>query len=298
LSGRALSRRSLAALAGGTLLASGRAAHAAEPLRLDALRWTGAHPTFPVFHGAASGPFAGAVEVRVATRADPLRYKAHLAFSRLASVLDRKITPRSDAFSIRLPELLTAIDGDAAGRALLRDEMAVLNDGTVTVLVSDVVRGREVDFTGGELRLARASAEAPGPVPLDRQRLVGGYVDTLVLDYLSANVRRTTVVLAADGQALFAVENAGAFVERVDPAALDSVLFQLKHVARFSRSLIQLLARARRSEIDAALHAGPFARWLVATRPISEMLERSRVVQSLVAARAAELGPDRALGLP
>jgi hypothetical protein len=294
-----ISRRALAAFGAGGLLgsATGSAAPTAA-VRLSSLRWTGSHPTFPVFRALSSGAFEGAVEVRIATRADPLRYKAHLAFARLSSVLERSITPRAEAYAIPLAGVLAAVADDAAGRALLREEMAVLNDGTVTVLVSDVVRGREVELAGYELRSARAWAETVAAVPGDRLRLVGAYVDTLVLDYLAGNVRRTTVVLDGEGATLWAVENGGAFVERVDPAALDGSLQQLKHITRFSRTLAERLRRVRRSELEAALHAGGFATWLVATRPIDEMLERSRVVQSLFAARAAEAGVVRALGLP
>jgi len=285
-------------LASALVLGRERNLGAAAALQLQALRWTGARPTFPSFRGVASGSFNGEVEVRVATRADPLRYKAHLAFSRLASVLERKLTPRTESYPMRLAELLAALQRDPAGTALLRDEMAVLNDGTVMLLVSDAVSGREVDFAGGELHRVRAWAESLAPVPHEHRGFVGAYVDTLILDYLAANARRNSVLLAPEGDRLWLVDNGGAFVERVEPGALDAVLLQLKHVAHFSRSMVLRLRRLERGEVEGALHAGPFANWLVATRPISEMLERSRVVQSLVAARIAETGDARALSLP
>jgi hypothetical protein len=272
----------------------------ADGLRLSDLKWTGAKPTFPLCHAAATGDFAGEVEVRVATRADPMRFRPYLAFYRLADALGSRLVPRTEAHSVPLRELLTALRRDPVGLALLRDQMAVLNDGTVTVLVSDpVAAGREVDFfTSGEVNGWRVWAEGNKNVPRDRRAVVSGYVETLVLDYLAANAKRTTVTIDTDSNALHLVDNAGAFADRPDIGVLDAVLSQLKRVTRFPKRLVATLRAFERPQAEAALHGGPFVNWLVASRPLTEMLERRGVILSLVEAKSAELGEPAFLALP
>jgi hypothetical protein len=271
-------------------------------LRLSELKWTGAKPTFPVCHAVATGDFAGEVEVRVATRSDPMRFKSHLAFYRLADALGSQLVPRTESHSIPLREVLAALHKDPVGLALLRDEMAVLNDGTVTVLVSELVTGgHEVDFfTGGEVKAWRVFAEGQKNVPRDRRGLVSGYVETLVLDYLSANAKRNVVTVDADAAAssIHLVENGGAFADRPDLGVLDAVLAQLKRVTRFPKRLVARLRAFERPQAEAVLHGGPFVNWLVASRPLADMLDRRGAILSLVDARAAELGEPTVLALP
>ena len=169
------------------------------------------------------------------------------------------------------------------GLALLRDEMAVMNDGTVTVLVNEpIAGGREVDFfTSGEVRTWRVWAEGRQNVPRDWRGLVSGYVETLVLDYLAANAKRSMVIVDADAAAasVHLVDNGGAFAERPDLGILDAVLAQLKRVTRFPKHLVAKLRSFERADAEAALHGGPFVNWLVASRPLTEMLERRGAIQ-------------------
>jgi hypothetical protein len=271
-------------------------------VRLSDLRWTGLKPTFPLCHAVASGDFAGEVEVRVATRSDPMRFRAYVAFHRLAVALGSGLVPKTAAFAVPLRELVAALRKDPMGLALLRDEMAVVNDGTVTVLVSEpVAGGREVDFfLSGEAKTWRIWAEGQKNVPRDRRGLVSGYVETLVLDYLAANAKRNLVTVDADAAAasLHLVENGGAFAERPDLGVLDAVLAQLKRVTRFPRHLVGKLRAFERPQAEAALHGGTFVEWLVASRPLTETLERRGAILSLVDARTAELGEAAVLGLP
>jgi hypothetical protein len=303
LSAFALSRRAAGiAFAGAAgALVAGRAR--AEPsLVLEDLRWTGTKPTFPLFRGVASGAFRGEVDVRVATRSDPVRYRPFLAFYRLATALGSRVVPRTEAHAVSLGALLAALRKDPVGLALLRDEMAVLNDGTVTVLVSETApRGHEVDFfTSGESKSWRVWAEGSKTVPRDRRTLVTTYIETLVLDYLAANATRSTVVVDADAAAasIHLLENGGAFAERPDVGVLDAVLAQMKRMSRFPRRLVANLRAFERPEAELALHGGPFVDWLVSSRPLADMLERRGVVLSLVDARAAELGEPAVLALP
>jgi hypothetical protein len=267
---------------------------------LSDLKWTGKAPTFPLFRAVASGDFRGEVEARIATRSEPIRYRSYLAFYRLAAALGSKLVPRTAVFAVRLPDLLLALRGDPAGLSLLREDLAVQNDGTVAVMVSEPIAvAREIDFSGGpEVRLWRAWAEGRAGVSAERWAIVSGYIEALVLDYLAGEARRSIATMDNDFRVLHLIENGGAFSARPDPQGLDMILAELKRVTRFPRGFVQRLRAFDRGSAERALHAGPFVAWLVASRPISEMMERRDAVLSLIGARVAELGEGEALGFP
>jgi len=277
-------------------------AAADETLHVSDLRWTGLKPSFPPFRARLAGAPSREVEVRVATRSDPVRYRPFLAFYELAVSLGSKLVPRTRLASLPLPEILGALRRDPAGLALLRDDVAVQNDGTVSALVIDPIPGgREVEVaSSAEIRQWRALAEGRQPVPPERISGVSGYVEALVLDYLAANAGRGVVTIDADapGATVHLLENGAAFAERPDVAAFDALLAQLRRVGRFSTRLITKLRALDRAAAEATLHGGPFARWLVSTRPLLEMLERRGAILSLVEARAAEVGVHSVLGFP
>ena len=79
---------------------------------------------------------------------------------------------------------------------------------------------------------------------------------------------------------------------------MDLLLGQLKRVTRFSRRLRTNLLALGRAEADLALHSGSFASWLVASRPIAEMLERRQSLLSLLDARMTEQGESSTLVFP
>jgi hypothetical protein len=255
-----------------------------------------------VFRATAAGDFEGEVELRIATRSDPMRYRPYLACYRLAAALGSRLVPRTEARPVALRAIVAALRKDPVGLGLLRDEMAVRNDGTVMVLVSEpAAQGREVDFiNGNDARIWRGWAEGRQAISRDRRGLVSGYVETLVIDYLAANTKRSGVIVddAAAASAIHLVENGGAFPERPDIGALDVVLGQIRRVSRFPRRLVTKLRELDAPTAAAALHAGPFSEWLVASRPLAEMLERRGVLLSLIDARAAELGEPAVLALP
>lgn len=264
------------------------------------LKWTGKAPAFPLFRAVASGDFRGEVEARIATRSEPVRYRSYLGFYRLAEALGSKLVPRTAVFAVRLPTLLLWLRADPEGLSLLREDLAVVNDGTVAVMVSEAITdAREVDFSAGpEIKLWRAWAEGRASVSAERSSVVSGYVEALVLDYLAAETRRSIAMVGNDLRALHVTENGGAFSERPDPQGLDTILAELKRVTRFPRVFVQRLRTFDRDRAERALHAGPFVAWLVASRPITEMMERREQVLSLIGARIAELGEGEALGLP
>jgi hypothetical protein len=275
---------------------------AAAELRIEELKWIGARKgarlPIPLFRATVAGDFTGEVEARIAMRVDPIAYKPRLAFYRVATALGSSLVPRAEVYQIRLGEILRALSRDPPGALHLRGGVTVNNDGTVTVLVSEpVAGGQAVDIVSGpDVKNWRLWAEGREPVPPERQKLVLAYVEALVLDFVTATVGRRLATLDSSKSTLFLTENGGAFNERADPRALDGILAQLKRVNRFPKRLIDRLRAFDQSESDRTLRAGPFTSWLVATRPLSEMMERRRAIVSLVDARIAELGdPGRVL---
>ena len=226
------------------------------------LKWTGKAPTFPLFRAVASGDFRGEVEVRITTKSEPIRYRKYLAYYRLAEALGSKLVPRTGVLMLRLPQLLLALRGDPEGLSLLREDMAVLNDGTVLVMVSEpIADGHGIDFSAGpEVKSWRASAESRASVPpSDRRSLPPTSkrsFSTTSLPQLDAASR----CLSNDSKALHLTENGGAFGERPDPQGLDMILDQLKRVTRFPRAFVQRLRAFDRARAERALHAGPFWR--------------------------------------
>jgi hypothetical protein len=269
-------------------------------LHIQELKWNGARAAMPLFRAVVSGDFSGEVEARFAMRADPILYKPRLAFCRVATALESTIVPRCEVYQVRLGEMLRSASHDAPGTQLLRSGVTVNNDGTVTVLMTEpIAGGHEVDIVGGkEVRAWRSWAEGRESVPPERQNLVLAYVEALVLDFVTANVGRRVVTVDASQSALFLTDNGGAFNERADPRALDGILAQLKRVNRFPKRLIDRLRVFDAAEADRTLRAGSFTSWLVATRPLSEMMERRRAIVSLVDARLAELGTKDVVLVP
>ena len=283
-----MNRRAVLLLTAGLLVSP----PALADLRIGELKWSGVKGAMPLFRAAVTGDFNGDVEARFGMRADPIVYKPRLAFYRVAAALGSNLVARSEVYQVRLAEVLHALARDPHGMSFLRNGVTVNNDGTVTVLVNEpITGGHDVDIVSGpEAAVWRSWAEGRATVPPERQKLVLAYVEALVLDFVTANVGRRLVTVDASKSSLYLRENGGAFNERADPRGLDSILAQLKRVNRFPRRLIDRLRVFDRAEADRTLRAGPFTSWLVATRPLSEMMERRRAIVSLVDARMAELG--------
>jgi len=273
---------------------------AGADLRVEELKWTRVRSAMPLFRATVAGDFTGELEARFAMRADPTAYKPRLAFYRVATALGSSLVPRSEVYQIRLGEILRAVSHDPHGATLLRNGVTVHNDGTVTVLISEpTAGGHDVDIVSGtEAKSWRSWAEGRESVPPERLKLVLAYVEALVLDFVTSTVGRRLVTVDSSKSTLFLTENGGAFNERADPRGLDGILAQLKRVHRFPKRLIDRLRVFDRAEADRALRAGAFTSWLVATRPLSEMMERRRAIVSLVEARMAELGESGLVPAP
>jgi hypothetical protein len=274
--------------------------NARAELRIHELKWLGARAAMPLFRAAVAGDFNGEVEARFAMRIDPIVYKPRLAFYRVATALGSSLVPRTEVYQPKLGDILRALAHDAHGTELLRSGVTVNNDGTVTLLLSEPVSGgHTVDITGGaEVTSWRNWAEGREPLASERQKLMLAYVEALVLDFVTGTVGRRLATVDSSKTTLFLTENGGAFNERADPRGLDNILAQLRRVNRFPRRLIDRLRAFDRAEADRTLREGPFSSWLVATRPLSEMMERRRAIVSLVDARMAERGDTGLVLIP
>ena len=269
-------------------------------LRIQELKWLGKRTAMPLFRAAVAGDFNGEVEARFAMRIDPIVYKPRLAFYRVATALGSSLVPRTEVYQMQLGDVLHALARDPHGAELLRSGVTVYNDGTVTLLLSEAVTGgHDVDIAAGaEVTAWRNWAEGREPLASERQKLMLAYVESLVLDFVTGTVGRRLVTVDSSKTTLFLTENGGAFNERADPRGLDSILAQLRRVNRFPKRLIDRLRAFDRTEADRTLREGAFTSWLVATRPLSEMMERRRAIVSLVDARMAEHGETGLVLIP
>jgi hypothetical protein len=275
----------------GDFAASSTVARAGD-IHVAELKWSAERTSFPLYRATVTGEFEGDLNARMAMRGEPTAYKPHLAFYRVAMALGSPLVLRTEVYSIPLAEILHALAHDPAGLTFFRGGARVTNDGMVRLLLSEPVpSGHEVDILSGpEVQSWRGWAEGRDVLPPDRQRIVLAYVETLILDFLTANGSRRKVSVDSSKTRIFLTDNSGAFNERADPRSLEGILAGLKRVSRFPRRLIDRLRTFDRIEADATLRAGDFTDWLVATRPLSEMMERRRAIVSLVDARVAELG--------
>lgn len=270
----------------------------ADEGRLADIRWAG--PMVPTrWMARLEGADAREVELRIATKPDPVRYKAVVAFGRLAEALGSSLVPRSSLRATPLRELLEAARSDARTYAELRRDASVQNDGTVMVAMADAVRGEDADVLGGpDVATWRRWVSGVATIPDGSGALAGGYVEMLVLDYLAGNVFRRTAVVDRAARRLHLVDNRGVFFDHPDAKGLEPWLSRLREVRKFPRAFVGRLRALDRAKADALLHAGGFSDWLVPSRTIGELMDRRDAVVSLIDARIAEQGDAEALCLP
>ncbi len=267
--------------------------------------------------GASAGIFAatlaepaGSATVTLALTSAPTAYRRPLAFARLAAALGMHVVPAAAERHVSAGEIAALLEPQREIAALVGARLRVLNDGTVTALL--VASAPSALAPGWDPRLARrvearASyevrtwerwASSPDLAAGEDSRVTRDFVEMLVLDYLSANATRRTLLTSARGDALVLDDNREAFPVTAPPAAVDQLLRRLKPVARFPRGLrAALLAFDRESAREALAPPGSFEEWLVSPRGLIELDERRAGLLSLVEARVAERGEAAVLSL-
>jgi len=243
-----------------------------------------------------------AARISIALIDDPYAYRRPLAFYRLARALGAHVVPASVARRIGVGELGALLADQPLLLSFMKARAAIQNDGTIDALITApgasggaspwTAMGplaREVAMNGSaEMETWAGWARSLEPAPSERTPLLRGYIEMLVLDYLSANVIRRSAMLDEATGSLLLTENATAFPVNPDPRALDPILDRLRASARFPRGLRERLTRFDRTAAAAALAPGGFDTWLVSPRSLVTLDERRAGLLTLLEAKVAE----------
>jgi hypothetical protein len=232
-----------------------------------------------------------------------------LAFYRVAAALGIDIVPPAAEIHLGLGELGDLLARDPAASSLVHDQAAVQNDGTVDALLTawpapraassgERAAVRELGVTGSyEVDTWARWSTSPDPAPGEPAGFVRGYVEMLVLDYLTGNVTRRSLFADDAAGALVLADNAGAFPQHVERSSLDRILRRLRAVARFPRGLHDALQAFDHERAAAALAPGGFETWLVSPRARIELEERRLGLLTLLDAKIADRGERAVLCL-
>lgn len=238
------------------------------------------------------------LELALAETSAPKAYARPLAFHALSRALGLAVTAPTALRRFGLAELGDALGSSPDMPELLR-LLAVQNDGTVDGLLVAVPNGARVasaEESVEAIRCLRLASEPDAELGHDAAR-VRGYVELMVLDYLSGNgLRRAIRVDDAHG-VLLAADNAGAFPLWTDPRIAERLLGRLRAVQRFPRGLRDALARLDRRTAQAVFSPGAFETWLLPPRALIELDERRLTLLTFLEARIAARGEDRVLSL-
>lgn len=240
----------------------------------------------------------------------PNAHKRPLAFYRLARALGIETVPVTIKRAFHLGELPELSEPGAAGPGPFGDRLAILNDGTVDVLLAtpgipaDPWRspeGTEIAVAGGAggagTEAHQKWAMSPVPLPGEQTPLLRSYIEMLALDFLAANVLRKSALLSSREGLLLLMDNRAAFPDGVDPRALDPLLSSLAACARFPRRLHARLQELTPSAVRALLLPGPFEQWLISPRNAVLLDERRASLLSLIEAKIQQAGEAAVLSL-
>jgi hypothetical protein len=256
-------------------------------------------------------PSEASMQVTLALALDqhPIGHRRPLAFARLARALGMHVVPPTVVRRISTGELGAIFENDAEAKAYLSAHAAVQNDGTIDALLMAPSRSDDaaawnakthrpivLDEAPEALAWARAVASVE-PVPGENTTLLRDYVEALVLDYLSCNIMRRSLVLDDAQNELLAIENDGAFPLKNFANAEARLLERLKPVVRFPRSLLDALTLFDRIRARDVFMPGTFDTWLVSPRTLMLVDERRLALLSLIAARVEEYGEPMVLSL-
>jgi hypothetical protein len=238
----------------------------------------------------------------IALRSDPRAIRRALAFARLARALGAANVPPLVGRRVGIGELATLLLVPA-DRSRLR-EAALENDGAVGAVIrtaSARAAGSLWEVSQGHAMGASESvqvsqwarwSERATPAKDEDTRLLRGYVEMLLLDYVTANVARRTVFVTDEPKSVLLLDNSNAFPTRPDPAALDRVLARLRVVARFPRQTYEGLRALEPKRAWEHFASGPFEDWLLTPRSLIDLEERRQALLSLIDARIAAAGPS------
>jgi hypothetical protein len=252
------------------------------------------------------------VTMNLALDQHPVAHRRSLALAHLAAALEMHVVPATVVRRLRTDELGVFFDNDPNVQAYLAAHAVIQNDGTIDTLVMAPSCGDDSqawkEFSRRELVLdeapevrawaaAVASAEA---LPGENKTALRDYVEVLVLDYLTGNVMRRSVLFDEATSTLQLADNDGAFpmksafnLARGETRLLD----RLKPVLRFPRSLRDALTRFDRVQAQKVFLAGTFDEWLLSPRTLMILDERRATLLTLLHARIDAYGEQAVLSL-
>jgi len=252
----------------------------------------------PVDAHDADSPLRASLSLALADA--PIAHRRPLAFYRLAKAIGARVVPTTVLRRVGVGELGALLEQNADLLAFLRAQASVQNDGTVAALLTTRPEQRAVALdprSAPEILAWERWARAPSTAPGERPELTRDLVETLVLDYLAANVMRERVLYDSERGALVLDDNRDAFPLRPEPAALMPILERLRAVARFPKGLRDALARLDRATATSVLGGQDFSSRLLPPRALIDLEERRATLLSLLEAKIADRGMDSVLSL-
>jgi len=249
------------------------------------------------------------VELTLDVVTSPATHRRSLAFFKLARALGMHTVPAVALRRIATGELADLFQGNRELFAVMRALMVLQNDGTVDALLAAPSPGgldsawqrlptREIAVNSSyDVDHWMPWAASPAPLLGESSILLRDFVELLVLDYLSANVLRRTILVDDAGQRLILEDNTTAFPPRVEAEALSLLLARLRQVARFPKTLLHELERFDRPRMEALFTPGEFESWIISPRNVMELEERRVTLLSLLHARITERGAEAVLAL-
>ncbi len=228
----------------------------------------------------------------------PNTYKRTLAYYELAKALQIASVPVSVKRAVNAGELVSLLETMPDSGVLgwpPKEQLAILNDGSVDVLLSSpgpqddpfrLPAGSVVVVAGGAgtASLQRWAA-AEMPLPDEQTPLLRSYIEMLALDFLAANVVRKTAQNDSLSGRLLLIDNGDAFPDTAEPEALSPLLSSLSACARFPRTLRDNLKRLTPERVRALFLSGPFENWLISPRNAVLLSERRNSLLSLIEAK-------------
>lgn len=289
---------SAAATQGPTVTDATDAASRVEPVRTHLARLT------PVDDGAEGQFSARTVDgrplrVALATRRRPRSYRKPLAAYRIAAALGLHVVPPTAVTDLPIAQLATLLESQSSERRqAITERLVVRNDGTVRALLREPCVGRPLSLSAGQpvegwAELAASSAPLGGRTA----RSVTGYVQLVVLDFLTGNVLRRTVAYDEQSGRLCADDHDGAFPGYLGADGQELLLRRLRRIQRFPAGLDERLAQLDRAAVTGRLQPGRFTDWLVAPRPLLDLMERRTTLRTLLHARVQQHGASAVLPL-
>jgi len=221
-----------------------------------------------------------------------------LGYYRIAQALGLHSVLQAESRLLGVGELAELLRAEPVTLESVRQKAIVSNDGRVRALWQEQCSGRELLATEApEIQQWAKLGASHDPIDAATSALVRGYVEMVVLDFLTGNVARRSLWLDAQARSVCLGGEQGAFPGFLAPKTVDFLFEPVRPLVRFPRGLDEALRRLDRAQAQALLQNGGFEQWLVGPRDITDLLERKATLQTLLEARVSKAGRDATFSL-